>query len=200
MVAHAPQFAPSVSVSARNAYFATLSDDFGVLVKNLIHFPKVLIAAVNGPAIGFGTTVLPHCDFVYASQQAFFQTPFVQLGINAEGCSSYTFPLLMGTLKANELLLQGKRMDAKEAEQVGLVNKVFADNKELEQYVTMTAKALAKLPQQSLQANKRLSRERGGLLATLDQVNEVEVKTLKERWASKEAYDALMAFVNRSKL
>lgn len=200
MVAHAPQFAPTVSATARNTYFATLSDDFGALVSTLIHFPKVLIAAVNGPAIGFGTTVLPHCDFVFASMQAFFQTPFVQLGINAEGCSSYTFPLIMGTTKANELLLQGKRMDAKEAEQAGLLNKVFSTNQELEQHVTTLAKSMSQLPQQSLQANKRLLRERGGVLSTLDQVNQVEVKTLKERWASKEAYDALMNFVNRSKL
>lgn len=70
------------------------------MVTSFIRFPKLLIAICNGPAVGIAATVLGLCDIVYASKTAYFYTPFTALGLCAEGCSSVTFPKLMGTSKA----------------------------------------------------------------------------------------------------
>lgn len=70
------------------------------MVKSFIRFPKLLIALVNGPAVGIGATILGLCDVVYSSKSAYFYTPFTALGLCAEGCSSVTFPKILGTSKA----------------------------------------------------------------------------------------------------
>ena len=73
------------------------------LVSAFIDFPKPLIAAVNGPAIGIATTTLGLCDFVYASENAWFYTPFTELGLCPEGCSSVTFPQIVGPIRASDV-------------------------------------------------------------------------------------------------
>ena len=77
----------------------------------LINFPKLMVAAVNGPAIGFGAAILPLCDIVYASDKAYFHLPYNAVGMTPEGCSSFTFPHYLGLalvsnhfLKTNSLL------------------------------------------------------------------------------------------------
>ncbi|ORY15890.1 ClpP/crotonase-like domain-containing protein [Clohesyomyces aquaticus] len=77
----------------------------GALSAVLMPYPKVLIAAVHGASIGWGCTQLSNFDLVYAHQSAFFQTPFMQLGLVPEGGSSYTFPRVMGRVRANRLLV-----------------------------------------------------------------------------------------------
>jgi peroxisomal 3,2-trans-enoyl-CoA isomerase len=92
----------------------------------MINSNKILVTAVNGPAPGWGTTSLALADLVYASPNAVFFTPFVQLGIAAEACSTVTFSKIMGHQKAASLLLAGERMTASELENVG--KEYFLDN------------------------------------------------------------------------
>ncbi|MFB2865159.1 enoyl-CoA hydratase-related protein [Aeromonas sp. MdU4] len=92
----------------------------------LADFPKPVIAAVGGPAVGIGTTILLHCDLVYLADNARLQLPFVELGLVPEFASSLLLPRMVGHLKAAELLLLAEAIDAEEALRLGLANKVVA--------------------------------------------------------------------------
>jgi enoyl-CoA hydratase/carnithine racemase len=94
----------------------------------LLQHPKVVAAAVNGPAVGIGTTLLLHCDLVYASEAATFWAPFTRLALVPEFCSSVTFPRTMGLAKANELLLLGKEIDAQTAVEWNICSRVVKVN------------------------------------------------------------------------
>src|SRR6478672_4913273 len=99
------------------------------LIHALINFEKPLVAAVQGAAIGGGTTMLAHCDFVYAAESARFQLPFVNLGLVPEFGSSYLLPLRFGYVTAARLVLLGQPFDASQAAQLGLVTQVVPDEK-----------------------------------------------------------------------
>ncbi|KAM9333444.1 enoyl-CoA delta isomerase 2 isoform 3-T3 [Pholidichthys leucotaenia] len=114
-------------------------------VKAYIEFPKPLVAVVNGPAVGISVTVLGLFDLVYATERATFHTPFSQLGQSAEGCSSYTFPKIMGHAKASEMLLFNKKLTAAQACDLGLVTEVFPDSS-FQSEVWTRLRAYAKLP------------------------------------------------------
>ncbi|KAL7564139.1 hypothetical protein ACA910_021114 [Epithemia clementina (nom. ined.)] len=102
----------------------------GRFMMALIDFPKILAAAVQGPAVGIGCTLLMHCDLVYMSSQATLWAPFTRLALVPELCSSQTFLRSMGLSKANELLLLGKQIDAQTALQWNIASQVF-DHREL---------------------------------------------------------------------
>ncbi|XP_042724893.1 enoyl-CoA delta isomerase 2 isoform X1 [Lagopus leucura] len=163
-------------------------------VGSFIEFPKPLIAVVNGPAIGISVTLLGLFDIVYASDKATFHTPFSQLGQSPEGCSSYLFPKIMGSAKANEMLLFNKKLTAAEACAVGLVNEVFPDST-FQKEVWARLKAYASLPKNSLAVSKQLLRniEKEKLHA----VNSQECEVLIERWLSDECLNALATFFQR---
>ena len=97
------------------------------LIEALINFDKPIVVAVQGAAIGGGTTMLTHCDFVFAGESAKFQMPFVNLALVPEFGSSYTVPARIGYLRAAELILLGSRFDAKRAAELGLVTRVVPD-------------------------------------------------------------------------
>ncbi|CAJ0929636.1 unnamed protein product, partial [Mesorhabditis belari] len=127
-------------------------------VQGYIDFDKPLVALINGPAIGISVTVLGLFDAVYASNKATFQTPFAQVGQSPEGVSAYTFPLLMGPLKAAEVLLFGRKLTATEAKECGLVNEVFNEADFVQQTTDLLAK-YSLLPPQSMRESKRLLRK-----------------------------------------
>ncbi|KAF5278135.1 hypothetical protein FQR65_LT03651 [Abscondita terminalis] len=102
---------------------------FRNFVDALIDYPKLIIAVVNGPAVGVAVTALALMDVVYASDRATFYTPFVRLGICPEACSSYLLPRIMGRSKASELLLLGNKLTAEEAYCANLVSKVIPHDK-----------------------------------------------------------------------
>ncbi|XP_019964929.2 enoyl-CoA delta isomerase 2 [Paralichthys olivaceus] len=160
-------------------------------VRAYIDFPKPLVAVVNGPAVGISVTVLGLFDLVYATERATFHTPFSQLGQSAEGCSSYTFPKIMGAAKASEMLLFNKKLTSSQACELGLVTEVFPDSS-FHKEVWTRLKNYAKLPPQSLAFSKQLIRsmEKERLYA----VNDAEVECLRERWTSEECANAIMSF------
>ncbi len=123
----------------------------------LSNCPKPVIAAVNGPGIGIGLTLLLHCDLVYAGESASLGAPFVKLGLVPEAASSMLLPASVGMAVANDILLAGRILSAAEAERFGLVARVFPDA-DLQGEVRKIAIGVARSAPQSLQLSKRLIR------------------------------------------
>ncbi|XP_075128280.1 enoyl-CoA delta isomerase 2 [Leptodactylus fuscus] len=163
-------------------------------VSKFIDFPKPLIAVVNGPAVGISVTILGLFDIVYATDRATFHTPFSQLGQSPEGCSSYTFPRIMGLSKAVEVLLFNKLLTANEACKLGLVTEVFPDST-FQKEVWSRLKAYGELPKNSLAYSKQLIRETEK--EKLHVVNVQECERLKERWLSEECMNAIISFFQK---
>ena len=157
---------------------------------------KPVVAAVGGPAVGIGTTLLLHCDLVYASSSARFQLPFVPLGIVPEFGSTYLLPLLAGYQRAAELLLLGQPFTAEKAREAGIVTEVLAPES-LMAKAEETANALAALPPESLRLTKRLLRS-GSETTVKNRIAE-EGKMFVERLASPEAKEAMRAFLEKRK-
>ncbi|XP_067857879.1 enoyl-CoA delta isomerase 2, mitochondrial isoform X2 [Heptranchias perlo] len=163
-------------------------------VSHYIDFPKPLIGVINGPAVGVAVTVLGLFDVVYATDKATFHAPFSELGQSPEGCSSYTFPKMMGIAKANEILLFNKKLTAAQACDLGLVTEVFPDST-FQKEVWKRLHAYAKLPKNSLAFSKQLIR--GVEKEKLHAVNAQECERLVERWLSEECMNAIMGFFQK---
>jgi len=164
------------------------------LIQALINFEKPLIAAVQGAAIGGGTTMLAHCDFVYAGESAKFQLPFVNLALVPEFGSSYLLPLRFGYTRAAELILLGKQFDAPRAAELGLVTQVVPDQSLLAT-ATETARTLAAKPAAAVQASKRLMKR--ALREPMEQAVKLENEVFAERVRSDDANQAFLAFFAR---
>jgi enoyl-CoA hydratase/carnithine racemase len=168
--------------------------DSARIYNSLPTYPKPIVAAVDGLAIGIGATILLHCDLVYASTHARFRMPFVDLGVVPELGSSLLVPWIVGRHRAAELMLLGDFFDAATAERLGFVNRVIA-REELLPNATATARALARKPIESLRATKRLLRpDQPRLLARMEE----ELEIFAERLASAET-QAIMAKVLKPK-
>jgi enoyl-CoA hydratase/carnithine racemase len=109
---------------ARLAAGEAVESGFPVLLEALQGFDKPLVAAVNGPAVGIGFTLLPHCDLVLASEGARFRTPFAELGVPPEAASSYLFPARMGWQRAAEVLFTSPWLSAEDAVACGIALRV----------------------------------------------------------------------------
>jgi enoyl-CoA hydratase/carnithine racemase len=161
------------------------------LIHALINFEKPLVAAVQGAAIGGGTTMLAHCDFVYAGENAKFQLPFVNLALVPEFGSSYLLPLRFGYTRAAELVLLGRSFDASRAAELGLVTQVVPDQNLLA-IATDTARALAEKPAAAVQVSKRLMKR--AFREQLEQAVKLENELFAERVRSDDAREAFTAF------
>ncbi|HYZ16890.1 MAG TPA: enoyl-CoA hydratase-related protein [Candidatus Acidoferrum sp.] len=153
-----------------------------------------LIAAVNGAAIGVGTTMLLHCDLVYASPSAIFKVPFVDLGLVPENASSVLLPRTIGRAHAGAALYLGETIDAERACADGIVTKIVAED-ELEATAFAAAAAIAAKPREAVRATKRLvGHDRAGIIAAIER----EGIAFRERLASPEAREAMTAFLERT--
>lgn len=157
---------------------------------------KPLVAAVSGLAIGIGTTLLFHCDLVYASDNCFLQLPFTKLGLCPEAGSSYLLPKQIGYLRSAELMLLGDRFSAKKACEYGIVNEVLAQDQYL-QYANSKAQELASLPPQAVQTSKRLMKR--GLEDTVPETIELELKEFSRLLQTEDAQAIVQAFLDRKK-
>jgi len=157
---------------------------------------KPVVAAVRGPAIGIGTTLLLHCDLIYVGDNARFSLPFVTLGLVPEAASSLLLPRLMGYPKAAERLFFGEPFSAEEALAAGLINKIMPAREVLE-FAQAQAQKLAALPAVSLRATKRLMKLDTGPL--IEERMGEEAREFRERLASPEAKEAFAAFFEKRK-
>jgi len=164
------------------------------LMSALINLDKPLVAAVQGAAIGGGTTMLTHCDFVYAGESAKFQMPFINLAVVPEFGSSCTVPARIGHIRAAELILLGLPFDAQRALDLGFVTQVVPDQKLLPT-ATETARTLAAKPAGALQASKRLMKRpfREQLKAAM----KAENGEFSAQVRSEDAKEALTAFLEK---
>ena len=154
------------------------------------NFPKPLIAAVKGRAVGIGTTMLMHCDLVKANPDTKFSMPFVSLGLVAEGGSSYLFPRLVGHAKAAEIFFTGRTFSADEALSMGLINQISED--ELAAAMAF-AQEIAEQPPTAVINTKALLKS--GSHEALNQVIRAEGELFKMATQSDEAQIAFMNFL-----
>lgn len=159
----------------------------------LAHAGKPLVAAVSGVAVGIGTTMLLHCDYVVAATDARFSTPFASLGLVPEAASSLLVPRLMGMRRAFELLVMGHPLDAQTAKSVGLVNAVVPAA-DLEAEAMSAALEIAALPAEAVAASRRLIR---GSTAEIARRIDEEAESFRLRLKSDEARAAFEGFLGR---
>lgn len=161
-------------------------------LKGISAFPKPLIAAVCGPAVGVGTTMLLHCDLVYAGENARFSLPFVNLGLCPEAASSLLLARVAGHARAAEKLLFGEPFGAAEAREMGLVNQVLPSERVLA-HAARRATELATRPLASLIATKTLMRRATAEPVAAAMAEEMRVfRRMLTEPAAREAFTAFM--------
>lgn len=164
------------------------------LMSALVDFDKPIVAAVHGAAIGGGTTMLTHCDFVYAGESAKFRLPFIDLALAPEFGSSCSLRARIGHIRAAELILLGLPFDARRAAELGLVTRVVPDQNLLATAAEVASKLAAK-PSAALRVSKRLMKS-----AFLDQIKAamaLENKEYSVLTRSSDAKEAFAAFLEK---
>ena len=178
---------------------ASASGDGGVMqaiirfVRLLPLVEKPMLAGVDGLAVGIGTTLLFHCDFVLASERATFRTPFLDLGLVPEAASSLLGPRRIGHPRAFELLVLGASFDAERMREAGLVNAVVPAD-ELAPRILAVGEALAQKPPEALAAARRLMR---GDPTAVSAAVEAEAAIFARQLRSPEAAEAFRAFIEK---
>lgn len=165
------------------------------LLYSLAHNVKPIIAAVDGVAIGIGTTMLFHCDYVLASTTAVFSTPFINLGLVPEGASSLLMPRTMGHQRAFAMLVMGRKFSADEAREAGFVNAVVAPG-HTEAEARKVAREICQLPAEAVAITRKLLK-----LPPEDMTRRIDQEghLFGERIRSREAIAAFKAFFSRKK-
>ncbi len=172
---------------------STQNDDLAAFdfVQVLATFEKPIVAAVAGPAVGIGTTLLLHCDMVVAATNSKFKLPFTQLGISPEAGSSLLLPLRLGHAKAFELLVLGKLFTAEQALEYGLINQVCLPE-ELLTIASDIADTIAKLPHDSVMTSRKLMKQ--NTQAVMPQVIATEAQEFKRLVQTDECKNILAKF------
>ena len=159
-------------------------------------FEKPLLAAVEGHAVGIGTTMLLHCDLVYAAPSAIFQLQFINLALVPEAASSLILPRMMGHQRAAELLLLGDAFDAERAHELGIINAIVeADT--LHEHTLQIARKLTRKAPEALRQSKRLMK--GFDSALIAEAIQIEGAVFAERLQSPELMEAVSAFFEKRK-
>ena len=166
------------------------------LLKNVAAFPKPMLAAVAGPAVGIGTTLLFHCDLVYAGDNAAFVMPFVNLGVCPEGGSSLLAAQMMGHHRAAEALLLGEPFMAEAALEVGLINRIVPPT-EANGLAQAQARKLAAKPLSTVMEAKRLMKK--GQMQQVLEVIDDEAKSFGRMMGEPAAREAFGAFLEKRK-
>jgi enoyl-CoA hydratase/carnithine racemase len=168
------------------------SSEVSRFLESLLNFPKPLIAAVKGNAVGVGTTMLLHCDVVVASPAAKFSMPFASLGLVPEAGSSFLFPQLVGYQRAARIFMTGESFDAPMAVEMGLVTSI--ENDPLEQAMKI-AEQIAEQPPQAIINTKALlkARSHDAVAAVMKAEFEIFAMALQ----SDEAMEAFMKFMSK---
>ncbi|KQN04671.1 enoyl-CoA hydratase [Sphingobium sp. Leaf26] len=162
-------------------------------IRAIAAFDKPLVAAVQGLAVGVGTTMLFHCDLIYAAPDARFVMPFVNLGIVPEAGSSLLAPAVMGHAKAAAMLLLGEPLDAEGADRAGLVTAVVPADGLLAHARTRAAALMAKPPQALLATRRLMKGDPALLIARIEE----EARLFRESLSSPEAQEAFAAFFEK---
>jgi enoyl-CoA hydratase/carnithine racemase len=161
-------------------------------LRGISSFPKVIVAAVCGPAVGIGTTLLLHCDLIYAGDNAAFSLPFVNLGLCPEAASSFLLPQLMGYPRAAEALLLGEPFSAETALELGLINRIVPPA-EAHALAQQQALKLAAKPLGALMETKRLMKKgNAGIVAERMAEEGVSFGRMLHEPAAREAFTAFM--------
>ncbi len=168
----------------------------GQFMHVLLNFPKPVVAAVNGAAVGIGTTLLLHCDLVYVGETARLQLPFVNLGLCPEFTASYVLPRIMGHVRAAELLMLGEAFSAQTALSLGLINEVLP-NADVEARAWQQAVRLSQQAPQALRTTKMLMKRFHQ--QTLQQSFQVELEHFSLALAGEEVKEAVSAFMGKRK-
>lgn len=164
--------------------------------EEILKAKKPIIAAVHGYAIGVGVTMLLHFDLVYAGKGCRFQFPFVSLGLVPEFGSTFRLPQLIGYQRAAELFFFGDWFTAEEAEKMGIINKIFSEEKLITE-VTLLAENLAEKPPVALRKTKELIKKH--YMELLQKLMPEEGVEFVRRQRSPEAQEAFRAFFERRK-
>ncbi|MDU9415398.1 enoyl-CoA hydratase [Pseudomonas sp. zfem005] len=166
-------------------------------MKSLFDFAKPVVAAVNGPAVGIGTTLLLHCDLVYVARDAKLKMPFVNLGLCPEFGSSLILPRMLGHARAAQLLLLGESFTGEQAATWGIANEALDSGAATLARAREMAQRFEQLAPSAVAVSKRLMREPGR--EELRQVIMEEGELFGQRLRTPEAIEALSAFMQRRK-
>ncbi|MCU9946573.1 enoyl-CoA hydratase [Pseudomonas sp. PDM13] len=166
-------------------------------MKSLFDFAKPVVAAVNGPAVGIGTTLLLHCDLVYVARDAKLKMPFVNLGLCPEFGSSLILPRMLGHARAAQLLLLGEAFTGEQAATWGIANEALDSGAATLARAREMAQRFEQLAPSAVAVSKRLMREPGR--EELRQVIMEEGELFGQRLRTPEAIEALSAFMQRRK-
>jgi enoyl-CoA hydratase/carnithine racemase len=180
---------------------ATAKDDVArprnsvIFLQSLLNNTKPIVAAVDGIAIGIGTTMVFHCDYVIASTTASFSSPFLQYGLVPEGATSLLVPRMMGHQRAFAMLIMGRSMSAEDAREAGFVNQVVPPGHALVE-AQKVAREICALPADAIAISRKLLK-----LPTEDLIRRIDQEDhfFRERMRSPEAIAAFQNFFLRKK-
>jgi 2-(1,2-epoxy-1,2-dihydrophenyl)acetyl-CoA isomerase len=174
--------------------YSVLTERYHPIMRAIREMPKPVIAAVNGPAVGIGCSLALCCDLILAAESAYFLLAFVNIGLVPDGGSSLFVPSRIGIARASEMAMLGEKIAAPTALQWGLINRVVADERLLEEAGALAAR-MAAGPTRSYAGTKR--QLNNWLYARMDEQLELEAQLQREMAASEDFVEGAMAFVER---